>query len=199
VKYTAPEIAYVCHAANRALQEIQADNGVTDVPVGPAWGEETDETREGVIAGVLGALDGADPEESLAGWIEHKRAHGWTYGPVKDAEAKTHPCLVDYDQLPEEHRVKDTLFLAVVDALGEVDEGDTAGMLAGRHPSVAAVARFLFDVNPNLPQPLAAISGMHRSLAGGLLAVLDDGPELTAALRKLLEAKDCAVRAALPA
>lgn len=34
-------------------------------------------------------------------------------------------------------------------------------------------------------------------LATGLLAGLPDGPELSAGMRKLLEAKDCFVRAAL--
>jgi hypothetical protein len=35
-------------------------------------------------------------------------------------------------------------------------------------------------------------------LAEEMIRVLPDGPELTAGLRKLLEAKDCFVRAALP-
>jgi hypothetical protein len=35
-------------------------------------------------------------------------------------------------------------------------------------------------------------------LAEAMIVELPDGPELTAGLRKLLEAKDCFVRAALP-
>jgi len=35
-------------------------------------------------------------------------------------------------------------------------------------------------------------------LAYNLVDQLEDGPEFTAGLRKLLEAKDCFVRAALP-
>ncbi|MFD0468599.1 RyR domain-containing protein [Nonomuraea thailandensis] len=50
-------------------------------------------------------------------WCEHKRAEGWTYGPDKDPDAKTHPCLVPYDQLPVEQRVKDAVFHAIVGAL----------------------------------------------------------------------------------
>lgn len=70
--------------------------------------------------------------------------------------------------------------------------------LADRHPSVAGVARYLLDINPNLPQPLALIAGRCAGLARDMLSELPDGPELTAGLRKLLEAKDCFVRAALP-
>jgi hypothetical protein len=39
---------------------------------------------------------------------------GWQYGPVKDALLLTHPCLVDYDKLPPEQRVKDSLFGQIV-------------------------------------------------------------------------------------
>jgi hypothetical protein len=42
---------------------------------------------------------------------------GWVYGEVKDAEKKTHPCLVPFDQLPLFQQKKDKLFCAIVDAL----------------------------------------------------------------------------------
>jgi hypothetical protein len=32
---------------------------------------------------------------------------------VKDPEAKTHPCLVPYDDLPEYQQLKDRVFLAI--------------------------------------------------------------------------------------
>lgn len=48
----------------------------------------------------------------------------------------------------------------------------------------------------HLPPHLAAISQPICALAHELAEKLD-GPELTAGLRKLLEAKDCFVRAAL--
>jgi hypothetical protein len=195
VLYTAEQIARVCHEANRALQAVQGDPGV---PVSPAWDDDTDEQRATVTAGVGGVLAGNTPEESHAAWCKAKRANGWRYGPVKDSDARTHPCLVDYDELPEHQRVKDHLFAAIVDVLGAPDLRTTDDVLYRRHPGVAAVARFLLDVNPSLPQPLARIAHLHRVLAVALLDELIDGPELTAALRKLLEAKDCAVRAALP-
>lgn len=50
-------------------------------------------------------------------WSETKFKEGWVYGEVKDAEAKTHPCLVPYDELPVEQRAKDTLFANVVFSL----------------------------------------------------------------------------------
>jgi hypothetical protein len=47
-------------------------------------------------------------------WTKDKVADGWVYGEVKDAAAKTHPCLVPYDQLPANQRFKDSLFLLTV-------------------------------------------------------------------------------------
>jgi hypothetical protein len=67
--------------------------------------------------------------------------------------------------------------------------------LTGRHPGTVAVAKHF--AHEHLPPHLAAISKPCHDLAEQLLAVLPDGPELTAGLRKLLEAKDCFVRAAL--
>lgn len=62
------------------------------------------------------------------------------------------------------------------------------------HPSTEAILKFFkYD---HLPPKLAAISEPFCVLAHQMARELD-GPELTAGLRKLLEAKDCFVRAAL--
>lgn len=39
---------------------------------------------------------------------------GWVYGEKRDTEKKTHLDLVPYDQLLEEERQKDAIFLAMV-------------------------------------------------------------------------------------
>ena len=49
----------------------------------------------------------------------------------------------------------------------------------------------------HLPQHLQAISRPFGELAHQMVDTLPEGPERQAGLRKLLEAKDCAVRAAL--
>jgi len=51
----------------------------------------------------------------------------------------------------------------------------------------------------HLPDHLRPVSAPFERLADDLDACLADGPEKDAALRKLLEAKDCAVRAAVDA
>ena len=40
-------------------------------------------------------------------WMRFHYLYNWTWGPEKSAELRTHPCLVSYDILPEEERLKD--------------------------------------------------------------------------------------------
>lgn len=68
-------------------------------------------------------------------------------------------------------------------------------LVTDRHASVAHFAP-LFDYD-HLPEDLRGISRRFHELVWNLVAALGDGPELSAALRKILEAKDCAVRQAV--
>lgn len=69
--------------------------------------------------------------------------------------------------------------------------------MTGRHPATEQLLEFFaYD---HLPPHLAAVSRPFADLAQSLLSVLPDSAELTAGLRKLLEAKDCAVRATVAA
>lgn len=61
------------------------------------------------------------------------------------------------------------------------------------NPAVAHVLQFF--AYEHLPQHLQAVSKPFGDLANKLVEELPSNPETTVALRKLLEAKDCAVRA----
>lgn len=67
--------------------------------------------------------------------------------------------------------------------------------LTGRHPAVVNIMRW-FE-HGHLPPRLAAVAAPCAELAAQMVEQLPDGPELAAGLRKLLEAKDCLVRAEL--
>jgi|SRR5208282_1755795 len=111
--YTITQIAEACHEVIRVIQKA---NGEADVS--PHWDEAPEWQCESAVSGVTTAAAGQTPEGQFMLWRAAKLADGWVYGPVKDAEAKTHPCIVDdYADLPEGQRVKDALFLAVVGAL----------------------------------------------------------------------------------
>lgn len=40
-------------------------------------------------------------------WAETRIKQGWTYGEQRNDALKTHPCLVPYEELPEEEKVYD--------------------------------------------------------------------------------------------
>lgn len=109
------EIANVCHEANRVLQQLAGDTDVN-----PEWADAPEWMQESAVEGVINALDGVTPEQLHIDWMRSRTDAGWVYGPIKSAEAKTHPCLVRYDQLSEIDRAKDAVFLAIVHALKDV-------------------------------------------------------------------------------
>lgn len=88
--------------------------------------------------------------------------------------------------------------------MSEKNEDDLTGteylrhLAASRHESVRQVVQW-FDWG-HLPEGLPRdTSGSVGLTASDMLESLPDSPELTAGLRKLLEAKDCFVRAAIAA
>jgi hypothetical protein len=107
------EIAKVCHQANKAWCEAKGDNSQKD------WEEAEDWQRQSAITGVIFRLGnpnaGKDAQHNA--WMEDKINDGWVYGDVKDAVAKTHPCIVPFEKLPEFQQKKDALFCAIVDSL----------------------------------------------------------------------------------
>ena len=40
-------------------------------------------------------------------WAESRIKQGWKYGEQRNDELKTHPCLVPYEELPEEEKEYD--------------------------------------------------------------------------------------------
>ena len=111
-RYSDEEIARVIHVANAELQRAQGD----PVPSLP-WDSENPDIKRNAIACVKAARDGVTTSYLHEQWMRDKIAHGWTYGPEKDAQAKRHPCLVPYDELPDEQRDKSRLFVAIFRAM----------------------------------------------------------------------------------
>lgn len=111
--YQVIDIAKVCHQANKAWCE--ANNDFTQ----QNWEDAEEWQQDSAIAGVKFRLDNPDAKEDAQhnAWMEDKLKDGWVYGEVKDAEKKTHPCLVPFHELPEFQQKKDKLFCAIVDAL----------------------------------------------------------------------------------
>lgn len=82
----------------------------------PVWDKLTEDERNKAFASVQSVIDNPSitPAESHQKWMDNKLADGWRYGPVKDEIKKTHPDLVGYDELPDEEKLKDYLFITIV-------------------------------------------------------------------------------------
>lgn len=68
----------------------------------------------------------------------------------------------------------------------------------GRHPGTRHIMQY-FTYGHLAKSEMQAVSAACGQLAEQMVATLPDSPELTEGLRKLLEAKDCLVRAMVTA
>lgn len=107
------QIAKTCHEVNKAYCEANGDYSQLPWEQAPEW------QKQSAVNGVQFHLDNPDskPSDSHDNWLKEKIADGWVYGEKKDPEAKTHPCVIAYEYLPKEQKVKDYLFIAVVRSL----------------------------------------------------------------------------------
>lgn len=113
--YSIEAIARVCHETNRAFCEAIGDTSQVPFDQAPDW--QIDSTYAVVKMHI--EHPEAGPYASHNAWMQEKIEAGWTYGPVKDAEAKTHPCLVPFHELPADQQMKDILFRNIVRMMTE--------------------------------------------------------------------------------
>lgn len=106
-------IAKVAHEVNRAYCTSMSDFSQLPWEQAPEW------QKISAINGVKHHVANPDttPEQSHEVWLAEKKATGWKYGPVKDAEKKEHPCFLPYAELRPVDKAKDYLFRAVVKQL----------------------------------------------------------------------------------
>lgn len=106
-------IAIACHEANKAWCMLNNDFSQKHWEDAEKW--QKDSALEGVRFRMNNPDAGHDAQHKS--WMDQKVKDGWVYGPEKDSEKKTHPCIVPFDELPEFQKKKDALFCAIVDAL----------------------------------------------------------------------------------
>lgn len=105
------DVARICHDANKAYCETQGDASQRN------WYEAAECQRDSAIKGVRFRLNFPNAPVSVQHneWRQEKANDGWKYGLVKDADKKEHPCMVSYEELPEYRRLKDFLFVSIVE------------------------------------------------------------------------------------
>lgn len=103
-------VAQICHEANRAFCAFNGD------PTLPTWDNLPEDLQRSCLRGVLftiGNMDAGDAASHDA-WSAERLGQGWQYGPTLDRDAKIHPNLVPFDQLPREQQFKDRLFRTII-------------------------------------------------------------------------------------
>lgn len=107
------EIARVCHEVNRAYCESLGD--YSQKP----WHQAEDWQQRSAVQGVVfvSTTPGVQPGDAHKNWCREKVRDGWVYGEEKDPIRKTHPCILPFNELPEDQQAKDHIFVAIVLAL----------------------------------------------------------------------------------
>lgn len=108
----------VVEACARVGHEVyRAALGVSDMR---AWDTAPEDDKAQARAATKEALSAdvskTTPAQWHAKWCAEKAADGWKYGPVIDVERKQHPNMLPYEQLPEEQRALDQLFVVAVES-----------------------------------------------------------------------------------
>lgn len=117
------QIAEAAHEANRTYCEYLGDHSQPRWDAAPEW------QKKSAINGIIFHYENpsAKPSDSHENWLAQKTEEGWSYGPVKDPDNKRHPCYMPYEQLPEEQRLKDLIFIVTCRAGFSVYADNLAG------------------------------------------------------------------------
>jgi len=107
------DVAQICHEANKVFCALDKDHSQDSWENAPVW------QKVSAVDGVKFHLSNPDASESAAhdNWTRDKIRTGWVWGHTKDAELKTHPCLLPFNELSSQQQAKDHLFKGIIGSL----------------------------------------------------------------------------------
>ena len=111
------EIAKITHEADRAIRSSMGQEV-------PGW-DRLEATLKSSWRSKIGAFKGPDgitPMMSHESWVRDMISAGWTQGG-NDSDAKTHPSICPYGDLPDQVHLLDGVFAALVSACVELSKG----------------------------------------------------------------------------
>lgn len=105
--------AAACHEANCQYGLVESEDEQ------PCWEHVQEARRARYRDGVMAVINNPSitPKGQHTVWMATRSRNGWLYGPIRDGSKKTHPCMTDYDSLPDVEKRKDALFIAVAKAV----------------------------------------------------------------------------------
>ena len=105
------EVAKECHIANNNLMVANSE-----IPNPVDWNDLDTHTKHMNIESVKKIYDNPNitAKDIHDEWMKNKIKDGWKYGDVKDANLKTHHLIIDFDQMNDIDKMKDQIFIDVV-------------------------------------------------------------------------------------
>jgi hypothetical protein len=113
-RYSDEALARFLHEVGAAVQRLQEPDGGPS-PSGP-WESEPEAYRTICIEAVRAARFGTTRQDHQRRWIAALHVLGWRKGPT-DRARKTHPDLIEYDEMNQAQRDKVRVFLTLVTTL----------------------------------------------------------------------------------
>lgn len=87
------------------------------------WNEREGEFKSQFIELVDDLITGkrafSDPKTAHDSWMKKYEEMGWIFGKEYDPDRKIHPDLIPYEELDPREKVKDDVFLALVNIAGK--------------------------------------------------------------------------------
>jgi uncharacterized protein (DUF433 family) len=106
-------ILTVVHNANAVMKKINGEKHEELADMEPA-------RRAGIKAAIKYALENdTTPEQSHINWLAAQEALGYKYGVEIDRVNLLHPCMVPYEQLPAAQKLKDDMFMSIINSFKE--------------------------------------------------------------------------------
>lgn len=104
----------MCHEINRTICKVYGDDSQKSWEDAPEW--QVKATYNLILEIGQCLINGKPPssKETHEKWVEDKLRDGWKYGIEKNADMKTHPLLVPFEELPFKERLKDTMIKMVI-------------------------------------------------------------------------------------
>lgn len=110
------DMARAVHEINRHYNKLLMDRE------DPTWDDLSDEEknrRTELLSETIPDLKGISAKKMHDMWVKQQAREGWKFGETYDKKKKTHPCIVDWKDLPDLEKAKDAMYLAVIKAMAE--------------------------------------------------------------------------------
>lgn len=83
------------------------------------WDGLNDERQQEIVATAKLLLEDPTPEKAHELWMEDRLAKGWKFGEKLDADSRVSPYLTDYEELEDDIKLKDWLWVNVITSVAK--------------------------------------------------------------------------------